>query len=394
MQAFTTAFRSFTRATRLAFFIALCCVLSTSAAQAQLAYSIDFQGPTIGLPDSSPAMLPIGAGDVLTPGAGTPRIRILASTLGIVPAPGTMQPEVDALSFGNDPLVDCNGTPPLLFSVDEFAVGIPIGAPDVASEGARPGGNQEASADIYLTNALPAPPVCAAAASGNTGFADGNGFAPFAAPGLALIEPNPPTLGAAADPGDNLDALACSNFTGRVFFSLDAAWADPLEGAAGVHSGTALANGVSPGAVLVSGAGGGGINVFASPLALGLSITDDLDALLLRENGNGVFDPSNFPLDWLNGQTDMVLFSVTRDSPLVGMIDSIHGMPIEDGDILTVNGGGAVTPGILIPAEALGLWTVRTNGGIPALLNVGMFGDNLDALAARACFQQMDDDDG
>ena len=206
---------------------------------------------------------------------------------------------------------------------------------------------------------------------------------PFAAPGLSLIEPNPPTLGAAVDPGDNLDALACSSSTGRIFFSLDANWPDPLEGAGGVHSGTALANGVSPGAVLVAGAGGG-FSVYATPFQLGLVGADDLDALVLRENGNGIYEPSSYPFDWLNGQTDMLLFSVKRDSPLIGTLDALNAMPIEDGDILTVTTTG---PGILVFAEALGLWTARANGGIPSLLAFGTFGDNLDGLALQACFQ-------
>ncbi|MCG8457879.1 MAG: hypothetical protein MI919_16505 [Holophagales bacterium] len=369
------------RAFTLLTLAATICVSTAGAARAQLAYSIEHQGPTIGLPATAPAGAMIGAGDVLIPGAGTPAIVVFASTIGIAPG-GTGQPEVDALSFGNDPWVSCDNNRPWLFSVDEFAVGVPTGAPDVRSEGSAPAGNQEASADIYASTALPS--VCQGAVNvGNAGFADGNGMAPFAAPGLSLIEPNPPTLGAAVDPGDNLDALACSSSTGRIFFSLDANWPDPLEGAGGVHSGTALANGVSPGAVLVAGAGGG-FSVYATPFQLGLVGADDLDALVLRENGNGIYEPSSYPFDWLNGQTDMLLFSVKRDSPLIGTLDALNAMPIEDGDILTVTTTG---PGILVFAEALGLWTARANGGIPSLLAFGTFGDNLDGLALQACFQ-------
>lgn len=378
----------FRRAFTLLTFATTICVLSAGAARAQLAYSIEFQGPTIGLPAAAPAGAVIGAGDVLVPGAGAPAVVVFASTIGIAPG-ASGQPEVDALSFGNDPLISCNNNRPWLFSVDEFAVGVPTGAPDVRSEGSAPAGNQEASADIYGSTALPS--MCPGAAIvGNSGFADGNGLAPFVAPGLSLIEPNPPTTGAAVDPGDNLDALACSASTGRIFFSLDALWADPLEGAAGVHSGTALANGVSPGAVLVA-TGGGGFSVYATPFQLGLVVTDDLDALALRENGNGIYEPSSVPFDWMNGQTDMLLFSVKRDSPLIGTLDALNGVPIEDGDILTVTAGG---PGILVFAEALGLWTARTNGGIPSLLAFGNFGDNLDGLSLQACFQGGGGDDG
>ncbi len=382
----TTAIRlSFHRLIRVSALVLTAFVLTTSAAQAQISYSIEFQGPTVGMASSNIPPATIGAGDLLAPGAGTPWIRITGGALGVVPSAATGEIEVDALSFGTDPSVDCNGSPHLLLSVDEFAVGSP-GAPmppNVTTEGAI--GNQEASADIYLSNALPAPPVCPAIASSNTGLADGNGVAPFAAPGLTLIEPNPPTFGAAADPGDNLDALVCSQFTGQVFFSLDAGTADPFEGPL-VHSGTALANGVSPGAVLVTNPGGG-FSVFAPFFALGLSFTDDIDALLLRENGNGMYDPSNVPFDWLNGLTDMLLFSVTRNSPIVGTLDAIHAQPIEPGDILTPTVGGV---GILITAEALGLWTNRTNGISPLVVPPGIvniYGDNLDALALKACGQ-------
>ena len=43
-------------------------------------------------------------------------------------------------------------------------------------------------------------------------------------------------------------------------------------------------------------------------------------------------------------------------------------------------------PGIFVFAEDLGLWTARTNGGIPTLLGYGVFGDNLDGLSLQACF--------
>ncbi|MCF6329546.1 MAG: hypothetical protein L3J02_07095, partial [Henriciella sp.] len=51
------------------------------------------------------------------------------------------------------------------------------------------------------------------------------------------------------------------------------------------------------------------------------------------------------------GDTDMVLFSVRRGSPVVGMPDSIFGIPIADGDILTTPlptsmGGVSPFPGI------------------------------------------------
>lgn len=116
---------------------------------------------------------------------------------------------------------------------------------------------------------------------------------------------------------------------------------------------------------------------------------DDIDALLLSENGTGQFEPSITPFDWNNFVTDMVLFSVTRDSPLVGMLDALHNTPIEEGDILTVTNGGLTVPGILLFAENVGLQTVRTNGG-----NSYGYGDNLDALALPPCQGNLGDGDG
>lgn len=97
----------------------------------------------------------------------------------------------------------------------------------------------------------------------------------------------------------------------------------------------------------------GPVTVWASFAALGLGPNDDLDALIVRDNGNGVFDPSVVPFDWMSGATDLVVFSVRRSSPLVGTRDAFFGVPIEEGDVLTVTGGGGV-PGILIAAERLG----------------------------------------
>jgi hypothetical protein len=73
-----------------------------------------------------------------------------------------------------------------------------------------------------------------------------------------------------------------------------------------------------------------------------------------------------------------VLFSVRRGSALIGSPDSFSGIPIEEGDILTVPfmGPGAFSlfPAIYIGAEALGLATLRS---VPGL----QFADDLDALS-------------
>jgi hypothetical protein len=67
------------------------------------------------------------------------------------------------------------------------------------------------------------------------------------------------------------------------------------------------------------------------------------------------------PNDWAGGGTDMLLFSVRRGSAVIGLPDSIFGIPITEGDILTrpVAGGLSPFPGIYIAAENLGLVTAR-----------------------------------
>ena len=327
-------------------------------------FSIDFQGPSFGV---------FLAGDILTVG---PVVVMPEAALGVAPSPFTGSAELDAMSYGCDRMLP-PGPPPRMisFSVDEFAAGIAgaPGAPNVTTEGMV--GTMEASADVFFAIGLPALPPPFGVVYGNTAQFDGNGIFPSGAPGLGLVEPNPAGIGT-PDVGDNLDALETSGMPpGPVYFSLDAAYADPLEpGAPGANTATAAANGVSGAAVLV--AVGGGFAVYAAPAALGLVPGDDLDALSLAENGDGFYTPSAAPYDWMGGVTDMLLFSLRRGSPTLGVLDSIYGVMIEEGDILTAPVGGAVAPGILIPAEALGLATARSGFPLPS-----GFPDDLDALS-------------
>jgi hypothetical protein len=250
----------------------------------------------------------------------------------------------------------------LFFSVDEFAVGGPIGPPNVTSEGAL--GTTEASADVF-SYLGPVTPTAPGPVFGNLDVIDGDGVAPFGGPGTGLVEPNPFDA-VVPDPGDNLDAVdvdtTLNDVGGFVFFSLDADFPDPFEPGAGglVNSATAAANGFSSADVLVSFAGGTP-SLYAPAPALGLDITgafDDLDALALLDDGalDGVtglpfFDPS----------VDSILFSVRRGSPVIGMLDSAFGAPILEGDVLTIPSGPSGLPSIFIAAEALGLTTSRAD---------------------------------
>ena len=388
--------------------ISLACFAPSLAAQSnrRITFGIQWHGPTVGQPSSSPGT-PITEGDLLLPALGDPafgplprpQIFMNAGQLGIsryavcVGHQGGTPcgVEVDALSFGTDAPFRCDQpSARLFFSVDEQAVGSDGSTlvPSVRSEAAA--GVWDVAADIFVPLPLPPGPLPPnAVPPESVGTIDGNGLVSGSGShyrGLGLVEPNPPGL--PPDPGDNLDSLVMSPLpgpTGKVYFSLDASFVDPVLGIP--NSGSAAAAGVPPAAVLVKQVAGGGFTVYASPNQLGLDFfgagTDDLDALILTENGDGVFQPSQTPCDWiapihgLAGPTDMLLFSVRRGSAVVGMPDSIFGLPIEPGDILTTPKAGGLSPfpGIYIAAEDLGLATARS--GQPGV----SVGDELDAAS-------------
>ena len=345
-------------------------------------FSIDWQSPSVGLVDGFLGV-PIDEGSVLTPTLPGPpgpnpaapgplpppgvEVGALPGSPGVFPGGLGILPgafgflELDALSYGHDAT---SGS--FVFSVDEFAAGVPGPAPpEVFTEGVL--GASEASADVfrYLGPVAPTPP---GPVIGNTAFIDGNCFVPSGAPGLGLIEPNPPTPFLVPDPGDNLDALdvdtSLADLGGAIYFSLDSFFPDLLEVSPPANSGTALGNGFSGADVLVSFAGG--LPFVAIPaFTLGLDLfgfdTDDLDALVAADTTG-------------DGALDTVYFSVRRGSAVIGAPDSAFGLPIEEGDILTLPFAPGLPPAIFIAAEALGLGTLRSG-------TAGPFGaDDLDAL--------------
>ena len=361
-------------------------------------FSIDWNGPTVGTPDCATGV-PITEGDILRPCTSSgmavlgplppPAIAITGGGLGLGTYPGcvghpggTPCPiEVDALSYGHDnPLQPNQPIQPgqILWSVDEYATsfpGAPV-APNVATD--MPCGDSAADMFIKFTPMPPAPLPPGVVGPDHRGLIDGNGMPSCTAayPGLGLIEPTTPNF-MPANPGDNLDAFDYGNAGNAPYFSLDAGFIDACTGIPNV--GSAAANGFVGGDILRAG-GLGGAAVWAPAAALGLDLmgpdTDDLDALAIWENGDGVYTPAFAPFAWVQGQADMVLFSVRRGSAVIGMMDSILGIPIQEGDVLTPPlPGGPPTPGIMIAAENLGLATLR----------FGLFGmsnqsDELDAL--------------
>jgi hypothetical protein len=383
--------------------IAALAVSGAAHAQGQVTYSIDFHGPTIAIPDSFKA-IPITESDILVAPGGTPVLGPffvppgatingggpgglgLALYLPCVGHPPGLPcgVEVDALSYGMDgPALP--GLPPASwwFSVDQFARGFvaPV-SPDVTSEGML--GAREAGADFFCEMvALPPGPLPPGFLGPNRMAVDGNGFRSatyFAAPGLGLVEWNPPML--PPDLGDNVDALDV-DFPPvgmpTTFFSLDSAFVDPWTGVP--NSASAFLHGFVGGDVLTS-LPGGPPALYAPAIVLGLDRvggpdSDDLDALVLYENGMPGYQPSTYPYDWLSGATDFLLFSVRRGSIVIGAPDCFFGAPIQEGDVLTppIPGGISPFPGIFVPAEGLGLASARVMP-IP-------FSDDLDGLDVK-----------
>lgn len=392
--------------------VALALLAPPTRGQGVPAFSVYYRGQSIARPDATTGA-PISEADVLGPGPGAPAHAPLAppgilfsgADLGLQSFPNCVgQPpgtgcgiEVDALSRGNDAFFAQSPIPGaavrLAFSVDEFAVGIAQTAAPPAVWTEALGG--DVSSDVMVDLGLPPGPVPPPGQPvppppfGNVGMLDGDGAASasgFSYPGLGLLEPNLPTPNQASG-GDNLDALdldfslAPISPAAPVYFSLDGGFADPLTGLANTAS--AAAQGVS-GAAVLRADGTGAPVVWAFPGQLGLELAagdeDDLDALILWDNGDGVFQPSSAPYQWEDGSSDMLLFSVRRGSSIIGRPDSLFGIPIEPGDILMppVSPAGALGPGgngnpaIFIAAEALGLATVRSG-------QAALQGDDLDA---------------
>ena len=367
---------------------------STAAAQSpKFHFSIDWQSASMGSPSSTG--VPMLDGDIYRPAtpSATPAPGLLpppavaaahASDLGLPVGCSGRGPgipcavEVDAYSQGQDfrfgpNLVITPGD--LIFSVDEFAAGRPGGpAPNVRSEFVA----HDSAADTFGNlGSLPPGPFMPMPGR-NIGMVDGDGAfstSGYTYPSIGLKEPTAPIPGP-IDSGDNQDALDVAQ-PGTPsglphYFSLDGGRFDAREMLP--NSNAAAAAGQLPGDILVGAAGS--MAVWAPASALGLDRftpgADDLDALILWENGNGVADIGTAPYSWDTG-SDMIVFSVRRGSDVIGKPDSLFGLPIEEGDLLIppVIGGLSAYPAIFIPGESLGLLTVRTHGVL--------MGDDLDA---------------
>ncbi len=379
------------------------------AAQAQVqtaVFSIEYHGPTVGA--SGPQGLLYSEGDLLLQTMETLRLgpaqqplRLLdGGSLGLpnynqcfAAGHGPGDPcgiELDALSFGQDYPIRglANETFYFRFSVEERADAGPglQSEPSIATEAS----SGDISSDVWTSRQLPPPPLQVGVFFGDhLGLLDGNGTPatqgfPGVYPGLGLVEPNRVGFGLPtfpSDEGDNLDALDTGRFIDpsveALYFSVDGDL--PSGGALG--SGTAATLNALAADVLQRFPSGQIVR-YASAQSLGLSAADDLDALVLWENGVPGFQPSSAAYDWagLGPPTDMLLFSVREGSAIVGLQDSLQMQPIEPGDVLMPPVNGLGNPAIFVPAEALGLQTAR-GGGEPAELD----GLDLEDMAFKDC---------
>ena len=364
----------------------------------EITFSVDWQGPLMGV--TTPTGAPINEADLLVQpntffGPDAPLILRQGTFLQqysscVGHAPGvSCGVEIDAISFGRDARLRDLATYDfvLLFSVDEHSVGAPVPTPppNVASEAA----SGDASGDVYLRRYVGGGPF-GPTAGFNVGVADGDGRSVQGSslfPGLGIGEPSPatPTVPELGDKLDALDLRPMGSSTAPLFFSLEQGLNDPREPNVAVTNSAALqpnpVGGAYTGAdILVAGANNQ-VQGYADPITLGLSPMglDDIDAIVVAENGVAGFQPSFQPYDWLPGGTtaprDMLFFSVRRGSAIIGQIDSLLGIPITESDVLVPPIGGGMlgtTPGIFATAESLGLEVTRG-----AFLDSG---DDLNAL--------------
>ena len=354
-----------------------------------LTFSVDFQGPLIGTVGDSVGNL-INEADILIRRGGpfdpeSPQIALIGQFLSQYQACSNNLPgvscgvEINALSYGRDARIRPDGTYEfsVYLSVDEWAVGRPVPPGTISPTIFTEALNSEAAADVFAKRFIgPGPfginPGQAIGVADGDGAASGPNLQPFI--GLGLTEPIPPSP-QAVDAGDNVDAFDLGPPTDplntALFFSLQGSF--PLCQEPGVT----LANSADLQPILAGGPAaraadvlvirpGGVVERYATARELGLDLlvdgSDDIDALVVVENGTPGYQPPGAMYDWTGPDpSDVIFFSVRCGSDVVGRFDSNFNLPITQGDVL-VTLAGQTRPNIFVAAEALGLETVMRGG--------------------------------
>ena len=255
------------------------------------------------------------ADDVLNPG-----VVAVVAIAGVVPPPPPVPIlNVDGMSYGHFGAVS---TTLPFFSVAPFATGVAGSA--VFFEA----GFGEAPADLYGSTI---------GSGTNFQFFDGDGFVvtPLTpgspAPTMGLIEP----FGGPA--GDNVDALDLRTSAPgtSLFWSVDV----PTVTAGGAYFGLGLSAADIYLGAPVAGYAGPPPGVYAAAGALGLLPGDDLDALVVVEDGLPGFTAG-----------DTIYFSLDGPSPSLGVLPLL-GASSADILVTTLLGG----PAVFAPAATIGL---------------------------------------
>ncbi len=364
-----------------------------------LMFSVDFQGPLMGQPAAGSGTL-VSDSDILVAANGAiapnenPRIARLGDFLSVYTLCGGHMPgvacglEINAISGGRDARLRPSATYrfAVYLSVDEFAVGTPstVGSPTIFSESLR----DEAAADVFsrvLVGAGPFslnPGVTVGVADGD-GQRSGQGQSAFF--GLGLTEPIPESP-VGVDLGDNVDAIdlgpPVDPTVDPLYFSLQGGFAHCNEPQAQTFNAAAFQQvagaPASSADVLLFDPALGFIDRYGAAQELGLDSmgfgADDIDALVVVENGVPGYQPPTAPYSWLGtAPTDLVLYSLRCGSGTIGLPDGSFNVPISQGDVL-IHYIGDPLPSIFIAAEGLGLETVSRGG---------LFDDELDGLDVR-----------
>jgi len=235
---------------------------------------------------------------------------IACDKLGLIctdPASGA-QDDLISLSYGQD--FTETGFPPMQFSVAAGSAGL-AGTAVRLESGCRP---SEPQSDVFETGLD----------SSNSQDLDGNGLACSTNSGFGLLL-------AEGDSYDNVDALDRDPCM-FVDPNCDGVPEEPIFFTLAAYSPSLASLGATPADILVSGIDFTPLVWASGPSDLGLKLNDVIDAICIRENGDGKF-----------GSGDQLLFSLAPGSPSLSLIkanaaDLLRPKPVRIGVLASLLG--------------------------------------------------------